>query len=293
MAIVLLLLGVVIVVTSMDLTIKRVYRYPKQPHETTPAAFGISFEEVRFPTRNNCLLYGWCIPAQDGPSGPKPAVILAHGWGRNLERLMPYVRALHVLGCNLLAFDLRSHGSSDRDSYPNLLKFSQDIRAAVDFVMDHTSEEPTAIGVVGLSIGGGAAIHAAAADDRIQGVVAVGALAHPADVMRWEFTKRGVPYYPAGWLMLKYLQLRMGVNFNRIAPASVIQNAAARILLIHGEQDAVVPLAHGRRLLRAGKGETTRLWVVPDKGHSDCHEHPEFWNTVGSFLQETDPIAHR
>ncbi len=293
MAIVLLLLGVLIVVTSMDLTIKRVYQYAKQPHQTTPASFGIRFEEVRFSTRNNCLLYGWWIPAQDRPSGPKPVVILAHGWGRNLERMMPYVRALHVLGCNLLAFDLRSHGSSDRDSYPNLLKFSQDIRAAVDFLMGQNSEHPTAIGVVGLSIGGAAAIHAAALDDQIRGAVAIGALAHPADVMRLEFARRGVPYYPAGWLMLKYLQLRMGVNFNRIAPESVIRQAAARILLIHGEQDAVVPLEHGRRLLQAGNPETTRLWIVPDKGHSDCHEHPEFWNKIGSFLQETVPIAHR
>lgn len=286
-AAVLMLVGAVIAAASMDLAIKRVYGYPKEPHNTTPAEFGIPFDEVRFGTRNNCRLYGWWIARQNGQSGARPVVILVHGWGRNLERVIPYVRALRPLAFDLLAFDLRGHGSSDRDDYPNLLKFSEDIRAAVDFVMSHTSHKPAGVAVIGLSVGGGATIHAAAVDDRIGSAVAVGALAHPGDLMRFEFVRRGIPYYPAGWLMLKYLQVRMRVNFHHIAPENVIRDAVAPILLIHGEQDAVVPLEHGRRLLSAGKIETTRLWVVPDRGHSDCHEHPDFWNNVRSFLQDT------
>ena len=107
-----------------------------------------------------------------------------------------------------------------------LAKFSEDIRAAVDYLLVQGAGQPVSIGVVGLSVGGGAAIHAAAADQRIRSVVTVGAIAHPVDVMRMEFAKRRLPYYPVGWLMLKYLQLRIGVNFNSIAPVNVIPRAS-------------------------------------------------------------------
>ena len=292
MLIFILPLTVILVVVATDMAVKRIYRYPRKPHEITPANFDISFYEVRFLTRNNRRLYGWWIPARNEPPDGQPALLLVHGWGRNLERTMPYVRALHPLGYSLLAFDLRSHGSSDWESYPNMLKFSQDIRAAVDFLMTRGSEHPAPIGVVGLSVGGGAAIHAAANDARIRAVVAVGALAHPADVMRFEFSRRGLPYVPAGWLMLQYLQLRMRVSFDSIAPEAVVRSAVAQILLIHGEHDAVVPPEHGKRLQRAGRADSTRLWMVPGKAHSDCHDHPEFWDRVASFLQETIPTGH-
>jgi pimeloyl-ACP methyl ester carboxylesterase len=105
--------------------------------------------------------------------------------------------------------------------------------------------------------------------------------------MRTEFAKRNIPYIPLGWLMLKYLQLRMGVNFNRIAPVGVIPRAKAKILLIHGNRDTVVPVGEARRLVNAGASDAVQLWVVPDKGHSDCNEHPEFWERVGTFLEES------
>jgi len=273
----------------MDITIKRVYSYSRKPHEITPEDFGIPYEEVHIPTANNRQLYGWWIPANCESSRPGATLILAHGWGRNVERMLPYVRNLHPKGYNLLAFDLRGHGSSDRDAYPNMLKFSEDIRAAVDYLVTLAPEYSVCIGVLGLSVGGGAAIHAAAVDERIRVAVTVGAIAHPVDVMRTEFTKRHVPYYPVGWLMLNYLQIRMGVNFDRIAPVSVIPRAQAKILLIHGDRDMVVPVGEARRLLSAGASDAVHLWIVPDKGHSDCNEHPGFWERVGSFFQDSFP----
>jgi pimeloyl-ACP methyl ester carboxylesterase len=202
---------------------------------------------------------------------------------------MPYVRYLHGVGYDLLTFDLRNHGSSDPDRYPNLLMFSEDIRAAVDFVVRRASGEPRPIGVVGLSIGGAAAIHAAAHDDRIDSVVTVGALAHPGDVMRLEFGKRHVPYFPLVWLTFAYLQLRIGARFDRFAPVNVIGKARARILLVQGAEDTVVPVEQARRLAGAGSPATVRLWVVPGAGHSDCHEQPEFWGRIDTFLREVAP----
>jgi len=283
------LLGLIILFGLLELFIKHVYRYPKKPHQTTPAELEIPFDEIRFPTKNNCQLYGWWIPAQNESSNLAPTLILVHGWGRNVERMMTYIQKLHPKNYNFLVFDLRNHGSSDPDKYPNLLKFSEDIRSAVNFIVKQDSVKPGLIGVIGLSIGGAAAIHAAALDHRINTVVSIGALAHPVDVMRLEFQKRHVPYFPLVWLFFKYLQFKIGINFEHIAPVNNIRNAKAKILLIHGNQDVVVPIEQVKKLQYAGNSKMTHLWVIPDKGHSDCHHHPEFWKKVESFLTETIP----
>jgi pimeloyl-ACP methyl ester carboxylesterase len=282
--------GLIACVGLMDLWVRVVYHYPRRPHSSSPAAFGIPFREVRFPTRRNRHLYGWWIPASPEPSGPLPTLILVHGWGRNVERTIPYLRHLHPLGYDLLAFDARNHGSSDRDRYPNLLMFSEDIRAAVDFVVQRAGGKHGPIGVVGLSVGGGAAIHAAAHDDRIESVVTVGAMAHPVDVMRPEFASRHVPYFPVVWLTLEYLQLRIGARFDRFAPVNVIGKARARMLLVHGEDDSVVPIAQARKLAQAGNPETIRVWAMPGRGHSDCHEEPNFWQRIDAFVREGVPL---
>ncbi len=281
--------GLIAVVGLMDLWVRLVYHYPRRPHTTTPAAFGIPFSEVRFPTRRNRHLYGWWIPAPQETSDPLPTLILVHGWGRNVERTMPYVQHLHGMGYDLLAFDARNHGSSDADRYPNLLMFSEDIRAAVDFVVQRAARPPGPIGIIGLSVGGGAAIHAAAFDDRISSVVTVGAMAHPVDVMRPEFEKRHVPYFPVVWLTLEYLQLSIGARFDRFAPVNVIGRTHARMLLVHGEGDAVVPVEQARKLQRAGDSETVRLWTIAGRGHSDCHEQPDFWQRIDAFVREGAP----
>jgi pimeloyl-ACP methyl ester carboxylesterase len=281
--------SLIVLVGLMDLWVRLVYRYPRRPHTTTPAAFDIPFSEVRFATRHERHLYGWWVPAHQAAPDPAPILILVHGWGRNVERTMPYVRHLHRMGYDLLAFDLRNHGSSDPDRYPNLLMFSEDIRAAVDFVVGRTAGEPRPIGVIGLSVGGGAAIHAAARDDRISSVVTIGALAHPVDVMRPEFEKRHVPYFPVVWLTLAYLQLRIGARFDRFAPGNVIEKARARMLLVHGEADVVVPVEQARKLATAGNPATIRLWAIPGRGHSDCHDQPDFWQRIDAFLREAIP----
>ena len=262
-----------------------VYRNPRKVHQRTPEKFNISFREVRFPTKNNRTLYGWWIPVKDNQ--PVPTIVLIHGWGRNVERMMPYIRQLHASGYNLLAFDSRNHGSSDPDHYSSMLKFAEDIICAVDFVQKQPEADSQRIGLLGLSIGGAASIYAAAHDSRIRSVVTVGAFAHPGDVMRYEFRQYHIPYFPFVWLLFKYVELRIGAKLDAIAPVKNIQQASASILLIHGQKDVVVPLEQAHQLEQAGRPEKVRLWVVPEKGHSDCHFHREFWGKVEAFLKQT------
>lgn len=266
----------------LDALIDRMYAYNIEPHRLTPEKYGIPFEEVRIPASDGGALYSWWMASTPAA----PALILLHGWGRNLSRTLPYIEALHPLGYNLLAFDARNHGSSTPVKKPTVGTFSQDVLSAVAFLRQRGV---TQIGLVGLSVGGGAVINASGWDKSIRAVVTVGAISHPVALMKYEFSKRHIPGFLASFL-LDYMRRRYGLDFDAIAPLHNLPQAEADFLIIHGENDQTVPLAQGQALAAAGKPGKTRLWVVPQKGHSDCHTHPQFWEKVNAFLRETLPV---
>jgi uncharacterized protein len=260
------------------------WRNPRVRHRRGPASLGLAFEEVRFPTARGKSLYGWWIPS--AAAGGR-VLILVHGWGRNVERMLPYVAMLHPAGFDLLAFDARHHGSSDDDRFAALPKFSEDIRAAVDFVGARRPSGSGAVGVLGLSIGGSAAIHAASADPRIAAVASVGAFADPSDPRatlgrRWWLLAPGLP------LAFRLVERRIGTRFRRIAPERVIGAARARFLLIHGTDDVVVPVSHAHRLAAAA-GAAARTWILPGRGHSDPHREGDMAATLTTFF--TDALS--
>jgi len=267
----------------LDSLIDRMYETKKEPHRFTPEKYGLPFDEVNIPATDGAHLYGWWIPADPAA----PTLILMHGWGRNLARMMPYIQVLHPLGYNLLAFDARNHGSSSPVEHPTVGTFSQDVLSAIEFLNRRRVKK---IGIVGLSVGGGASINAAGWDERLSSVITVGAISHPVALMKYEFSKRHVPAFAASF-MLAYMRWRYGLDFDTIAPLNNIFKSNADFLLIHGDHDETVPLAQAQVLSAAGKPEKTRLWIVPDKGHSDCNTHPQFWKKVGAFLQETLPLT--
>ena len=284
-----ILLGIfaflVLLIIGLDTVISLMYRIKSKPHKVNLNKQKFPIEEIHIPVNKKGNLYGWWIPGNQNA----PTLILVHGWGRNLDRMTPYIRKLHPQGYNLLAFDARSHGSSSTVKRPTVGTFSEDVLAALNYVTKTKDDAQQDIGVIGLSIGGAAAINAASMDKRIKSVITVGAFAHPVEAMKVEFQKRHVPAFIPSLLFL-YMHLRFGFDFDKLAPMNNIRKAEANIFLIHGDKDEVVPVIQGITLKEASNQKKTRLWIVPDKGHSNCETHPDFWNKVTEYLKETLPI---
>lgn len=266
---------------AVVLLVKRGWRNPRVPHRRDPASLGLAFESIRIPTAGGKSLHGWWIPSATAGA---PCLVLVHGWGRNVERMLPWIEMLHPAGYALLTFDARHHGSSDADEYANMLKFSEDIRAAVDEVVrrDGAGAPEAKVGVLGLSVGGAAAIHAAAHDPRIVAVATVGAFADPSDPRStigrsWWLLAPGLPL--AYWLV----ERRIGFRFRDVAPERVIGRARARFLLIHGADDVVIPVSNARRLAAAA-GAAAEAWILPGRGHSDPHRESAMAAKLSAFF---------
>jgi len=257
------------------------FKNPVRNHDRWPSDLGIKFSEINFKTQNNRNLYGWWIDGNEN----LPLLILVHGWGRNSGRMLPYIVKLHKEGYNLLAFDSRNHGISDKDKYSSMPKFAEDIQAAINFATKAKSF--SSIGLVGLSIGGAASIFAAAKDNRIKSVVTVGAFGSPKEVMMKPLKDRHIPYFPLIWLLFIYLQNKIGKKFSEFAPENFIAKSEACFFIIHGTNDLTVNIDQAHRLKNAAKPSKAKLWEIPGRGHSDCHEEKEYWTKISNFLSET------
>ena len=105
---------------------------------------------------------------------PKPTVLLLHGCP-GLEKNLDIAVALRDSGWNSLIFHYRGcWGSAGRY---DLRTIPQDVRAAADHLegAGYQGVDPCRLAVAGHSLGGWAAVQAAAADQRLRAVVAIAA----------------------------------------------------------------------------------------------------------------------
>jgi uncharacterized protein len=235
---------------------------PRIRHDRTPAALGLAFETVHIDTANSRRLHAWLIAPAVGSGTPHPAVIVMHGWGGNAAMMLPLARPLHDAGFAALFIDARCHGASDADSFASLPRFAEDLEHALAWMANRAEIDAARIALIGHSVGAGAALLAASRRPDVAALVIVSAFAHPAAMMRrWLATKR-IPERPVGRYVLDYVQRTIGHRFDDIAPVATIARVRCPVLLVHGADDAVVPLADARQIFAARAHEAVELLVL-------------------------------
>jgi uncharacterized protein len=119
-------------------------------------------------------------------SGRQPLVILVHGFGSFRDELTGFVELagrLSASGISSLRLDMRGCGKSGaRGLMHPMWDWVEDIRSAVSVAETLPEVAAERIGIVGMSMGGGIAVVAAAADLRLK---VVAALAPVADGEAW------------------------------------------------------------------------------------------------------------
>jgi dienelactone hydrolase len=146
------------------------------------------------------------ILTPDGPPGPKPAILLCHGWGGRKQHLLElYAPYFAAAGHVVLVFDYRTWGESDGKPVPaagepmltesgertirvrvirevvDPVDHVADVRAALAYLLAEPGVDPGRVGLFGTSYGGGHVLSVAGTDDRVRAVVAqIGGYGHPS-----------------------------------------------------------------------------------------------------------------
>ncbi|MFQ5537152.1 MAG: alpha/beta hydrolase [Gemmatimonadota bacterium] len=258
---------VAVVLVFLDIVSGRVSQpRPRKPTRDV-AELSIRHEDVRIPAGDHSLA-GWIL-CPEGREG-RPLVLLAHGWGANYSRLLSLAGPLVEAGCPVLLFDIQGHGRNEPVAYVTARHFRDDILAVTRYAAERFPHRRRIL--VGHSMGGGAAVLAAAAGAPVDALVLIAAPANVLDVTADYLRDRGLP----GGLMVALLHpfwwRRIGGFFRHIQPERRIKEVSQPLVILQPELDERVSASHARRLGDAAGVEPV---VIPGANHNDVLENPE------------------
>jgi uncharacterized protein len=191
-----------------------------------------------------------------------------HGVRASRLEMLGRARFLHKSAFTVLLFDFQAHGESPGRSITFGHLEALDARAAHDFLRRKAPGER--IGVIGLSLGGAAAILAELPAD------AMVLEAVYADFDRAVENRLALWLGPLGRLLAPVLtwqvRPRLGFDPGGLRPAERIARLQAPVLLIAGGADRHATLDEAR-LLSARASAPRDLWVIAGAGHVDFHRH--------------------
>ena len=217
-------------------------------------------------------LAGWYVPSGSGTGPTGPTVILAHGWGSNKSNMLDRAAILHD-GYNLVLFDFRNHGQSEKSPTTQGVREGGDLRAILDWLEE--AKAPEQIAVLGVSMGGASALSAAAGDHRVDAVIAESVHATLANAAQARLERSGYPLaMPGSWAILLGTLVRTGEDVSSVDPLQAIERLDGRpVLLISGGRDeSIGPNAADALLVAATEaGSPAELYVCEAAGHGGSH----------------------
>lgn len=249
--------------TACDLD-RRLLYFPDRSRPSLAAVGLRDAREVRLATADGLALLAWWIP----PRPSRPVLAYFHGNGGNIGYRAERFRKLALLGLGVLLVEYRGYGGNPGS--PSEEGFYSDARAALAFI-EQQGVAPERLVLYGESLGTAVAVRMAS-ERRVAALVLESPFTSIEALGRHHY-----PLLPVG------LVLR-----DRFDAAAAIGQVRAPILVLHGEQDEIVPAEFGRALFEAAP-EPKEAWFAPDGGHVDLREHGAF-EVVADFIRRRVPL---
>jgi pimeloyl-ACP methyl ester carboxylesterase len=236
-------------------------RLPDRQLKDTPSQYGISYEEVAFPSKDSLRLRGWFIP----PKNKNTILICTHGLFRNrvemLARVVPSVQA----GYGALLYDARSHGTSERAITSLGYYERNDVLGAILYLRHRYQDAAEQPGFVlfGVSMGAVATLEAAAETDDYSALVldsAFGSLKQAVMTHTWLLLK--LPRYSFPPLFLYWLRQMAAFEPERVDAHRVLQKVEpVPVLFISSEGDERIGPDVARQLYRESQSSEKRIEI--------------------------------
>ncbi len=214
---------------------------PQRAQFATPHQFGVLYEEVVIKTQDQPNLHGWMLLSNGDAIG---TVLFFHGNGENISTHFANIHWLTEHGYNVYLFDYRGYGKSD--GYAQLDGVISDAEAMIRYSAAQIPTEEKLV-VIGHSLGGSLALHAVAHSDyksRIKTLITVEAFADYHQITQ--------DVLSTSWLTWLFQWPLSFVIDNSYRPLNAVAKISPiPLLLMHSEQDQIIPFRHAQSLYDA------------------------------------------
>ncbi|NIO09631.1 MAG: alpha/beta fold hydrolase [Deltaproteobacteria bacterium] len=203
--------------------------YPTSAIDATPKDVGLTYEDVYFTTDDKVKLNGWFIPFENGDR----TLLWFHGNAGNISHRLQNIKLIHdKVKVNVFIIDYRGYGRSEgRISEEGTYR---DATAAYFYLRMQKKIDAHRIVIFGRSVGAAIATHLAVQQDASALI-----LETPFASIR-EMAKIVFPFLPLG----PFLKTRYDI-------LGQIKEVRQPVLVLHGDQDDIVPFEQGRKVFEA------------------------------------------
>jgi uncharacterized protein len=230
----------------LEFSEKGIVFFPDPHLVGTPKDVGLEYEDVWFEAADGIQLHGWWVPKAGAP-----VLVWFHGNAGNISHRLENIHLLHdLVGVQVFIFDYREYGRSQgRISREGTFI---DAAAAFRYAAETRGIPGEDIVLFGRSLG------TALASDL--------AVKHPcrALILESAFTNSS----DMAKLLAPFLfDWRPRVPYDNLGK---IARVKAPVLIIHGEEDEIIPVEMGRRVFAAANSPKD-LYLIPGAHHNDTY----------------------
>ncbi len=273
-----------IVVGFAYLTAERVLRVRPRPKTRTPADCGLPYEDVHFSSHGHTL-HGWMVKQPGAqPEERLPFVVLLHGWESSAQGMLPHAKYLFGAGHNVFLFDVRGHGDSAPMDYMSLIRFTEDIESALEFLKNRPDVDPQNLSLFGHSLGAAASIVVGARHPEIRAVVVSSSFSFFERMNRDMLKGRRVPYYPFGPILKKFWDRKLRTDVETWSPGRHIARLKTPVLIAFGGRDETLSVRNFEELAAAARPELSDTILIANGTHRNLYEFEEYREKVVQFL---------
>lgn len=214
------------------------------------------------------------------------AVILAHGFRNTSDDMGKLAKFYYDRGFDILLPDARGHGESEGDyigyGWHDRLDYVDWIHLLIE---EYGTEN---IILHGNSMGAATVLMTSGEElpEEVKGIIADSSYSTIKDELAHQLQHLyGLPAFPLLEVTSVISKTRAGYMLGEGSATQQVKKNTLPLLIIHGEDDDLVPTDMAHEIYNEAGGEK-ELWLVPETGHTKAMDNitSEFQRRVGDFL---------